>query len=144
MNFCQFLDAAQLILHLNGNLTILARNKIDWKQIRFIPTGVDSIVSKQNIKGPNVLEKTSVSNSEVVVIKSIEVRDILHLYVLLQELNRLLRQQWKHSKYMYARCLICHCFINYFTALENAPNEYFMQVQPRLLTHCLRWFALIM
>ena len=44
--------------------------------------------------------------------------------------NKLLLQPWKHSKYMYARCLNCLFFINCLLALIKAPKKVFDQVKP--------------
>ena len=51
------------------------------------------------------------STSEVVVIESTEVRELLRFLCYLDILNKFLLLQHKHSKYMYAKCLNFLCFI---------------------------------
>ena len=54
--------------------------------------------------------------------------EILRFYVLLKNLNKILLQQWKRSKCLFARCLNYLCFINYMPTLNNAPCKMFMRV----------------
>ena len=70
--------------------------------------------------------------SEVVMNESIQVREILCCFVLVENLNKFLLQQLKHSKYMYARCLNCLFFIICLPAQNIAPFKVFMQVQLEL------------
>ena len=51
------------------------------------------------------------SNSEAVVIESVDVRGILHFLIYRDILNKLLPLQRKHSKYMYAKSLNFPSFI---------------------------------
>ena len=46
-----------------------------------------------------------------------------------KKINKLLQQQWKHSKYMYAKCLNCLCFVNYLPALINELYKKLRQVE---------------
>ena len=56
----------------------------------------------------------------MVVIESIEVREVLRFLFYLDIVNKLLLLQCKHSKYMYARCLNFPCFIKYLAAYMHA------------------------
>ena len=58
-----------------------------------------------------------------------EGREIFRFYVLLGNLNKLLLQQWKPWKYMYARCLDFLSIIKCLFAHNNAPYKFFMKVQ---------------
>ena len=58
--------------------------------------------------------------SEVVVIESIEVRELLRFLFYLNILNKFLLLQRKHSKYMYARYLNFPCFIKSLAACMHA------------------------
>ena len=75
-------------------------------------THAQSPASKYLINGQSVKEQASMSNSEVVEIKSKEVREILRFLYYLDILKKLLLLQPKLSEYMYAKCLKFPCFIN--------------------------------
>ena len=66
------------------------------------------------------------------------------LFLWLQNLNSLLLQQRKHSKYMHARCLNCLCFINYLLAHINAPYKFFMQAQLWYITSKMENLSIIL
>ena len=68
------------------------------------------------------------SKSEAVVIESIEVREMLRFLFYLDILNKLLLLQRKHSKYMYAKCLIFPCFITYLVACMHAFCMFYLYV----------------
>ena len=94
VKFCKFSDAAQIILQVTENLTMLSRNKIEVKHIRFISTYVQSLVSiyQPNCQIVNNYERTS----EVVVIESIEVRELLCFLYFFGILNKILMLQRKN------------------------------------------------
>ena len=73
---------------------MLSRNKIEVKHIRFISTYVQSLVSiyQPNCQIVNNYERTS----EVVVIESIEVRELLCFLYFFGILNKILMLQRKN------------------------------------------------
>ena len=83
--------------------------------------------------------RSSETTPRVVVIEWIEVKELYGFCVLPWKLEELLLQQWKHSKYTYARCLNCLCFINYLPALSNAAYKSFMEIQVELQIRSCLW-----
>ena len=87
MTVCKFLDAVQINLHVADNITVPPRITAETKQIQFKANYATSSVSKQKLNSQSVKKKTNFSNSEVIVIESIEVREVFRFYVLLENLN---------------------------------------------------------
>ena len=74
MKFCKFLDAVQLFSLMTDDATFLPGNTIEIIQIKFIATHANSSVGKYYLYGQSVKKPTNISNSEVVVDESKEVR----------------------------------------------------------------------
>ena len=77
------------------NLNISTGITIEIIHIKSIATHADAMASKKLLNGHKIKVGANISNSEVVVIGSIEVREMLHIYVLLENLNKHLLQQSK-------------------------------------------------
>ena len=69
------------------------------------------------------------SNSEVVVVESAEVRELLRFQTYLEIVNKLLLLQQKLSKYMYAKCQNFPCFIKHLDAWLHAFRMFYLNVQ---------------
>ena len=109
----QVLTAAELFSFATGNFIILPPITIEKT-----PTAYS--YPRRQLNGRSFKEIKNTSKSEYITNELIEMREILRFYVLLDNLNKILLQQWKHSKYMYARCLNCLCSIKYLPELINA------------------------
>ena len=90
----QFSHAADLRLYVTDNFTILSRITIELLQIKFIVTQADYLLSgaKKPI-GQSVKEIAKIRSSELLLVDSIDVREILRFYVIHENLSTLLLQQ---------------------------------------------------